>query len=259
MVRWWRDVIAPREHGAWGFWFEPVLAGLIAAWSPAGAALGGMGLALVLARRPVALGWGRRRDPAGRFAAVVLIAVAAGAGAYAIAAAASPVGVAAALVSLAVMVATQQIAEHRATGRSLTAQLTAALAMAALGPAIVMAGVGLPEAALAVGLLIAGRQAASLTWVRHRLRRSRGDAGEPAALLIAHLALLMALGATLVRGGSGFIAIAAVFVIVIRTVIGLQVATRPVRPRTLGLIELTLGVAYALAIGYDAEWRMNIG
>ena len=36
----WRAVAMPSEHGGWGLTLEPVLLGLLVAWSGAGVALG---------------------------------------------------------------------------------------------------------------------------------------------------------------------------------------------------------------------------
>ena len=51
----WRTVAMPTEHGGWGLTLEPVLLGLIVAWSGAGAALGVAAFAAFLLRTPAKL------------------------------------------------------------------------------------------------------------------------------------------------------------------------------------------------------------
>ena len=51
----WRAVGLPSEHGGWGLTLEPVLLGLLAAWSVAGAALGVAAFLAFLVRTPAKL------------------------------------------------------------------------------------------------------------------------------------------------------------------------------------------------------------
>ena len=59
----WRQVAVPSEHGGWGLTLEPVLLGLLVAWSWAGLALGVAAFAAFMARTPLKLvAVDRRRD-----------------------------------------------------------------------------------------------------------------------------------------------------------------------------------------------------
>ena len=51
----WRAVAIPTEHGGWGLTMEPVLLGLIVAWSGAGVAVGVAAFAAFLLRTPAKL------------------------------------------------------------------------------------------------------------------------------------------------------------------------------------------------------------
>jgi hypothetical protein len=51
----WRAVAMPSEHGGWGLTLEPVLLGLVVAWSGAGVALGVAAFAAFLVRTPLKL------------------------------------------------------------------------------------------------------------------------------------------------------------------------------------------------------------
>src|SRR4249919_2323346 len=51
----WKAVAVPAEHGGWGLTLEPVLLGLIVAWSGAGVALGIAAFTAFLLRTPAKL------------------------------------------------------------------------------------------------------------------------------------------------------------------------------------------------------------
>ena len=51
----WRSVAMPSEHGGWGLTLEPVMLGLLVAWSRAGVALGVAAFAAFLLRTPAKL------------------------------------------------------------------------------------------------------------------------------------------------------------------------------------------------------------
>ena len=51
----WQRVVLPAEHGGWGLTLEPVLLGLLAAWSVAGLCLGVAAMLAFLVRTPLKL------------------------------------------------------------------------------------------------------------------------------------------------------------------------------------------------------------
>jgi hypothetical protein len=73
----WRTVAMPREHGGWGLTLEPVLLGLVVAWSGAGVALGIAAFTAFLLRTPAKLAAvdARRRRWLGRSRLALRIAV----------------------------------------------------------------------------------------------------------------------------------------------------------------------------------------
>ena len=56
----WRSVAIPSEHGGWGLTLEPVLLGLVVAWSGAGVALGVAAFTAFLVRTRAQSLWVRR-------------------------------------------------------------------------------------------------------------------------------------------------------------------------------------------------------
>ena len=158
----WRAVAMPSEHGGWGLTLEPVLLGLIIAWSTAGVALGVAALTAFLLRTPAKLvavdlrrgRWLDRSRLALRIA-IVDAAVIAVAVAVAIASAGwswlVPVLVAGPLVAIELSF------EIRSRGRRLIPELCGAVGVAAVTASIVLAGDHAVRLAVGLWLVLAAR------------------------------------------------------------------------------------------------------
>jgi YwiC-like protein len=143
----WRSVVLPSEHGGWGLTFEPMLLGLLVAWSWAGLAIGVAALLAFLLRTPLKLVLVDRRRhrwlPRTRLAACVaaaevfglvvlgLLAVAAGGWSWLV-----PVALALPLFAVELWF------DVRSRGRRLVPELCGGVGIAAASAAIVVAGDG---------------------------------------------------------------------------------------------------------------------
>lgn len=175
-----RQVALPAEHGGWSLTAEPIVLGLLVAWSGPGLALGAAAMVAFLARTPlklvlVDLRRGRRLERtrlAARVAAIetaviVVLAVAAAAGSstgrFWV-----PIAVAAPLVVLELWF------DMRSRGRRLVPELAGTVGIGSVATAIAL--VDGADASLAVGLwcVAAARAAAAIPHVRTQLQRAHG-------------------------------------------------------------------------------------
>lgn len=193
----WRTVAVPSEHGGWGLTAEPVLLGLLLAFSWSGVAVGVAAMLAFLARTPLKLVLVDRRRGrdlgrtalARRVASVELIAIAA-LGVLALAAAGPgwllPVGVAVPLVAVELWF------DVRSRGRRLVPELSGAVGMGSVAAAIVVAGGGAWTLAVASWLVLAARSMSAIPFVRTqivRLRRGHGSTRSSDLFQLAALAV----------------------------------------------------------------------
>lgn len=243
-----KTVALPIEHGAWGFWFEPALLGLLLAPSAAGVALALAALAALLLQTPLSIALtdlrrGRRYPRtalAWRFAAGYGAALAAcAATAWWLAPDAwflLPVALAAPLALVQLWFdAHQRAREH-------LPETCGALAMGSLVAAIALvAGMGLGPALL-LWLLLALRAAPAIAYVRARLRLERAQPAEVAPVVWAHLA-----AATVALAVGTFTAFGPLLAVpygllALRAALGVSRWRRPVSAKVIGFRELGYGV-----------------
>ena len=250
----WRQVAVPAEHGGWGLTLEPVLLGLLVAWSWSGLALGVAAFAAFLARTPLKLAMvDRRRDRSldrTRLAAVIAAAEVSLIAALAVSAFRSagarwmiPVAIAAPLVGV------EWWFDVRSRGRRLLPELCGAVGIAASAAVIVIAGGGGARLAAAMWLVLAARSVAAIPFARvqiFRLRRGQtetraSDGAQLVALAVAALAVIVER-----RAVAGAVCVAAVAAIQ-----WWWVRRPPVVAKVLGvrLMALGLAVVAATAIG----------
>ena len=197
----WRSVAIPSEHGGWGLTGEPILLGLLLAFSWAGAAVGAAALLAFLMRTPLKLALvDRRRNRSldrtrlawrvalGELSVLVVL------GAVALWAAGwewlLPVAIAAPLVGIELWF------DIRSRSRRLIPELCGTVGIASVAAAIVVAGDGETRLAIAAWLILAGRGLASVPFVRTQIQRlHRGEASLGSTDLFQLLGALLALSA----------------------------------------------------------------
>lgn len=251
----WRSVALPAQHGAWGFWLEPALAGLIAAPSWAGVWLSLGALAVLLLHHPLMIAlkdvrkgktYARTRMAA-RFAAVYGLAAAV---CLALAWAQAGSVLAWALVWAAPFAAVQFWYELSNEQRILIAELSGAAAFAVLAPAIALAaGWALPPAA-ALWMVLAVRAVTSILYVRQRLRLEKGKSAETLHVHAAHglgVAVMIALAWARL---APWPVIGAQGILLARAWFGLAPSRKPLPAKAIGFREIAYGLLLALATGF---------
>ena len=245
-------VLVPAEHGAWGFLAEPLLLGLLVAFSTPGLALAAAVTAGFLVRHPLKLALGDRakgkrypRTETAERAVAALVPLAVAGMVAAVAFAGPRILLPAALASPAIGVALHHDLRHK--GRSRLAEIAAPVGLSWAAASIALAGGWDVAPALALWGLLVARGVPSVLYVRARLRLERG---EPVARGPAEAAQGVALlGAAWLAGGGllPWLSTAAIAVLAGRAFVGLSSLRRPVTARQVGFTELGLGILTVLA------------
>jgi hypothetical protein len=246
----WRSVVLPTEHGGWGFLFEPILLGLLVAFSWAGVALSAAAICVFLMQQPLKIALKDRlrgkRYPrttlAERFAALFSAGAVLG-GTVALLTARenflAPLLIAVPLALLQVFYAA------RNRGREAIAEISGAWALGASAPMIALAD-GLPlQTALLLWSALAARALVSIMYVRVRLHRARNEAARVEGALLLH-GLALGIFIALWRSGTVGATLPIAFdVLLARAAKGL-LAPKAVPTKVIGFSEIGVGVLVAI-------------
>jgi hypothetical protein len=252
-----KTIAVPNEHGAWGFWLEASLLGLIVAPSPAGFWLALTALLVIFVRHPLKLAlsdWTRgKRYPRTRHAVVIAAVYALATSLTALLAHSSAERAFWLPLLLAAPLALVQLErDARNKGRDLSAELCGALAFDALAGSIALAGGASLETALGLWAALALRTAPSILYVRAKLRLVRNESVNLSSVAVAHMvALVIAIILctarvtpwTLVIGGVALTARA--FWALRRS--GLKKAS------LVGALEIVVGIGFAVLVGFGGR------
>lgn len=255
----WKTVAIPSEHGGWGLTAEPILLGLLVAFSWAGVAIGVAAMLAFLARTPLKLALVDRRRGrelertalARRIgAAEVLAIVVLGVAALAAAGSSWVVPVAIALPLFAIELGY----DIRSRGRRLVPELCGAVGMGAVAAAIVVAGGGTTSLAAAAWLVLAARSIGAIPFIRTQISRlHRGGVSTRSSDLFQLLALVTAVIAAVVEPDVLVGSIAVAVIVVLHLV---WVRRSPVpRAKVLGLRQMALGFALVAATAMGVHIR----
>jgi hypothetical protein len=241
-----RAVAMPTEHGGWSLTLEPVVLGLLVAWSWPGMVLGVAAMLAFLARTPLKLvlvdrwrgRWLPRSIVAARVVAVELLVLVALVVAAALGADARfwwPLFAAAPLVAIELWF------DMRSRSRRLLPELAGTVGIGSVAAAIALADGA--ETALALGLwvVVAARASAAIPYARTQVFRTRQ---RPHQLWHSDLAQVLAMVAVAVAWLVDAVPLAAVMVIVAVAVFdvgAVRVAPRPAK--IIGLQQMFFGVA----------------
>jgi hypothetical protein len=255
-----RPLLLPTEHGGWGFLFEPIVIGLVAAPSAAGLWLSLAALAAFLARQPIKVAmddWrhGRRvaRTPVARAIAAAYLLAAGLALLGAVASARQAFWpLAFALGPLAIVTLWY---DSRGESRRLLPELSGATALGGVAAAMGL-GAGwswLPALGLWASALI--RVLPAIMTVRERVRRlhdetpdARGPAAAHALALVAAVSLAVA---DLLPSGTAMVAA----FLAARAAWQLRPGAPGVPAMRLGIRELVTGLVAAIALGIAWQSR----
>lgn len=251
-----RPIALPPEHGSWGLVLEPIALGLLVAPSPAGVCLAVGAFAAFLVRRPlkVALAeWGQPRSPRLRAAGVFILLY--GTAALLASAVAAWLAGGRPFVPLAIVLplgAAFALYDLRNRSRSWQAEFAGATAFALVATGMALADGWPPEPAWALAVVLAGRTIPSVLYVRMRIRRDRGRPSDPRPMLAAHVAAGVVAAVLVWDGLLPALVMVAFAALLIRAVAGVTWWRQPVPVKTIGWVEMALGVltVAAAAIGY---------
>jgi hypothetical protein len=244
-----RAVAMPTEHGGWSLTLEPVLLGLLVAWSWPGLALGVAGTLAFLARTPLKLvlvdrwrgRWLTRTTVAARVAAVELFVLVALVMVAALGADARfwwPLLVAAPLVAIELWF------DMRSRSRRLLPELAGTVGIGSVAAAIALADGN--EIALALGLwvVVAARAAAAIPYARTQVFRTRG---RPYQLWHSDLAQALAVLAVTFGWLVDAVQLAAAIAIAVVAVFNVGAVRAAPRPaKIIGFQQMSFGVAVVI-------------
>lgn len=241
-----RAVAMPTEHGGWSLTLEPVLLGLLVAWSWPGLALGGAAMLAFLARTPLKLvlvdrwrgRWLTRTTLAARVATVellvlVVLVVAATAGADA--------RFWWPLLASAPLVAIELWFDMRSRGRRLLPELAGTVGIGSVAAAIALADGAETTLALGMWVVVAARAAAAIPYARTQVFRTRR---RPHQLWHSDLAQLLAVVAVTVAWSVDavpFVAAVAILAVAAFNVGAVRAVPRPAR--IIGVQQMFFGIA----------------
>lgn len=250
----WRRVAIPTEHGGWSLTAEPVVLGLLVAWSWPGAALGVAAMLAFIARTPLKLvlvdrwrhRWLDRSRLALRIAVVEigLIVV---------------LGVAAAVTSVngwfwvplaaaAPLIGIELWFDMRSRGRRLVPELAGTVGIGSVVAAIVLAADG--SVALAVGLwvVVSARACAAIPYARTQVFRAHGRAVTLWHSDLAQVVALAAVGAAWMLDAVPFAPVVAVLAIAVFNIVAVRGPVR--RAVVIGMQQMAFGVAVTVVTAF---------
>jgi hypothetical protein len=250
-----RHIVLPTEHGGWAFLVEPILLGLLVAFSGAGLWIAVAALAGYVARQPLRL-LVMDRSRGKRYPRTVLaeraFAACALAGALALAAGVwlaphpflLPLGLAAPLAALSLSL------DLGRRAREAAAEVGGALALGSTAAAIALAGGWRTGPALALWAILAARTVPTVIYVRARVRLDRGEAAGITGALVAHAVAVALVAWLATRGLAPWLALGAVTLLALRCAHGLSPLRPALRTAWLGISELALGLLTVLATAW---------
>lgn len=241
-----RAVAMPTEHGGWSLTLEPVLLGLLVAWSWSGLALGFAAMLAFLARTPLKLvlvdrwrgRWLERTSVAARVATLellVLIALVVVAAFGANERFWLPFLVAAPLVAIELWF------DIRSRGRRLVPELAGTVGIGSVAAAIALARGADTAMALGLWVVVAARAAAAIPYARIQVFRTRS---RPYHLWHSDIAQVLAVAAVTVAWLADAVPLAAAIAII--AVAGFNVGAVRAAPRpakVIGLQQMFFGIA----------------
>lgn len=249
-----RPLALPVEHGGWGFLFEPILIGLIAAWSWAALLLGLAALGVFLIRQPLKIALtdrmaGRRlpRTPIAWAVAAGYALAAGGLGLVAARWAVQPFWIVVVIAAPPAIV--QFVYDARGEGRRLVPELLGPAALAGVAAAMALAtGRPLGEAVV-LWTVAAMRTLPAIVGVRAQVQRLHGLPAPRWPAFVAHDAAVMLAVILAAAGWLRLWAVALLLVLAVRAMVHLRPAAPTRRAQAIGTRELVTGLVSAIVLG----------
>ena len=247
-----RAVALPAEHGGWSLTLEPVLLGLLVAWSLPGLALGMAALLAFLARTPLKVVlvdlWRRRWLPRSRLAArVATVELVAMVGLVVYAATATRQAFWLPLALAAPLVALELWFDMRSRGRRLLPELAGTIGIGSVAAAVALAG-GLDwRSAMGLWCVVAARGGAAIPYVRTQIARLHR---RPSSVWPSDLAQVVGVVAVAMAAEVDAVPVTALVAVAVAGALNV-VALRlePRAAKVIGIQQMLVGTVVILAVG----------
>lgn len=252
-----RGIALPVEHGGWGFWLEPMLLGLLVAFSPAGVCLGIASLGAFLLRQPLKIALidrrkGKRYDRTLYAERFVLLYGAIALVFLVIAMTFAGPDILLPLLLVAPLALIQLAYDASSQSRQLLPELAGTVTLAAVAVSIALAGGWTFHAAFPLAVIIICRAVPSVLYVRARLLLEKGKSARVVFPVIMHGAAVVVLLMLAYAGAVPLLAVLMSAILLLRAVYGLSRFRRPLPAKYIGVQEVILGLMTVIvaAMGY---------
>jgi hypothetical protein len=248
-----KGIVLPAEHGSWGFLFEPLLAGLLVAFSASSVWIALFVIGAFLARQPLKIlftdvrmkRWIEQTSVAFKFLIVFgLLSLAGFVGSVLSAPAAAFVP----FLMVAPLGLYQIYCDSSKLSRELIPEVTGAIAISSSITVITLANGWSPVAAYALWAIFAARLISSIIYVRNRLRLEKQKPYSAIAPFFVHLAALLMISAFAVYGLASKLTVMMFLVLLVRSCWGISRYRKRVKAVRIGIWEVIYGTLTALSV-----------
>jgi hypothetical protein len=248
-----RQIAVPVEHGGWSFLLEPLIAGVVVAFSLGGLWIAFMTVGAFLCRQPLKVlivdRMGMKDADRAKTALAFLVA-------YASIFAIGAVGTLAVsgwrpltpLAFVVPLVGYQIFNDVSRRGRQLGPELCGAVSLSASIAAIAIADGQSWAVAASLWMIFVLRSVPSILYVRNRLLLEKDKAYSATTPNLAHLAALIMISVLAYYGFSSILPIFAMATLLARSVTGLAPGRRKLRAMQIGLLEIAFGALTMLTV-----------
>ena len=248
-----RAIALPIEHGSWGFVFEPLLAGLLIAFSPAAVWIALMVTGAFLTRQPLKVllsDWQAKRNLPQTAVARQYVLMYGAVFTFGLVGSALFAKPAAFLPFLLILplAAYQIYCDASRKSRNLLPELTGAVAISSSVAVVALAGGWSFGAAFALWAIFVARLIPSILYVRNRLLLEKGKKFSRALPVAAHVAAFAAVSALAFYGLSPMLTVLMFAVLQARATVGLSPFRRKVKAMRIGVWEVVYGTLTALSV-----------
>jgi hypothetical protein len=136
--------------------------------------------------------------------------------------------------------------------RALIAELAGSVATGSLATSLALSAGWPLRTALVLWVIVIGRSAPTILYLRTQLRRLHGRRASAGPPLLAHVAAIVVMLFLIRIGAAPVLALVAVLILFVRALVGLSNADRGTTAKTLGLHEMLFGAIalFTVASGY---------
>lgn len=252
-----RSIALPAEHGGWGLLTEPILLALLVAPSWQGLILGLAVVSLFLLHQPVKIALKdnlkRRRVPRTQWAErFVLLYGGLGIALILILVNLNGINFLLPMIVGSVFAFVQVFYDARNKSRDLIPEISGAIALASTASSMALLAGWTIIPALMLWLLLSTRALTAIIYVRVRLRMAFNKPHSKASAYGVHIIALFVFIWLVMRRLIPMLSIAAILMLLARTIKGLVFPKAGIKPKVIGFSEMGFGFAYTLilAIGY---------